>query len=168
MRLLTWVPSVQQSRLSKLRAGNYDGPKEEWQAALEKTLLGQYIEGAHGTSLSDLECVAGVASGSELNVIWRRDIKGITVRITTMQTRHIRVFTCDVSQNPFAFISHRVATLTLSVSNDSVRFRCSKPTTRRSSCSTGPASPPRLRLRPRVRLPNSMRSSRNSKRWCLN
>jgi hypothetical protein len=73
-------PSVEHRRISKLRTSNYDGPTEEWEDALMKTLLGQFIEGRHRSALADLECVASASSGRELTIVWRRHIKGITVR----------------------------------------------------------------------------------------
>lgn len=75
-------PIVEHRRISKLRTSNYDGPMVEWEDALTKTLLGHVIEAAHRSALADLECVASVSSGSELTIVWRRHIKGITVRAT--------------------------------------------------------------------------------------
>lgn len=81
-RVLTrQTKSVRQNRASKLRASNYDGSETEWESALTKTLLGKADEDSHMDALTGLECVADISpSGDELEIIWRRNVSGITVR----------------------------------------------------------------------------------------
>jgi len=86
------LPSVQHNRISKLRAANYDGSVGEWETALRTTLLGDSSDQSDETSeaLAALECVSTVAAGTTLNLVWRRNIKGITVRTldATYTTKH--------------------------------------------------------------------------------
>jgi len=87
-RLLTRpTKSVRQNRASKLRASNYDGSEAEWEIALTKTLLGKADEDSQMDALTDLECIADISpSGDELEIIWRRKVSGITVRIYMPQS----------------------------------------------------------------------------------
>lgn len=74
-----FVATIQSKRIGGLRAKNYNGSEDEWAACLAQVFLQQRTD----STTASAEAVAN-ADQSQLNIIIRRNIGGITVSISTV------------------------------------------------------------------------------------
>ncbi|KAF2421197.1 hypothetical protein EJ08DRAFT_653526 [Tothia fuscella] len=81
-----YAGSIKQSQVHKIRAQQYDGTKE-WEAALSNTLLLEKFTPDLESELKGLECAVNVTPEKHLNIIWRRNISGITQRLGTLELK---------------------------------------------------------------------------------
>ncbi len=70
---------AKQSRLEKLRAKNYQGDGDEWEAILSATLSQKILDGDSRKAVENLEVVASVTEGREVSVLFRKNFGGVTV-----------------------------------------------------------------------------------------